>query len=103
MPRKPKGDKPMTGAERAKAHRAKKAKPKTELRKVGTAQALQTAWEDSDLQTRETLLLSLGLPPFYASPRPDPMDTPIVPPPRAKPRESWRNMAAPGSLLKGAK
>ena len=100
MPRKPKGEKPMTGAERAKAHRAKKGQlvsapllPPQAY--VSAMAALQAAWEVADEATRDEFLDTVG-----SGFKPDPMDTPVV---HTKPRALWRNMAAPGSLLKGAK
>ena len=99
MPRKPKGDKPLTGAERAKAHRTKAKPPKSELRLTGTENALQLAWDAADESTREAFLDKvLGI-------QPEPFDEVVVPPPRGIDRTKplWRNMAALGSLLKGAK
>ena len=105
MPRKPKGDKPMTSTERSKAHRSK-AKPTLGKRLIqsaheGTAIAaspmdvLQAAWNAADKATRDEFLDTVcGW-----------IDDSPPPPPRGVDRTKplWRNMAAPGSLLKGAK
>ena len=99
MPRKPKGDKPMTSTERSKARRAKAKPPKSELRLTGTENALQAAWDAANESTREAFLDKvLGI-------QPEPFDEVVVPPPRGVDRSKplWRNMAKPGSLLKGAK
>ena len=78
----------------------KRAKqPKSELRLTGTENALQAAWDAADESTREAFLDKvLGI-------QPEPFDEVVVPPPRGVDRSKplWRNMAAPGSLLKGAK
>ena len=99
MPRKPKGDKPMTSTERSKARRAKAKPPKSERATQLAAPLLQAAWDAADESTREAFLDKvIGI-------QPEPFDEVVVPPPRGIDRTKplWRNMAAPGSLLKGAK
>ena len=86
----------MTGAERAKAHRARKtAKPVPVFPVVvpwSTMATLQAAWDAADEATREEFLGTVG-----SGFKPDPMETPV----RTKP--SQRFTAPVGSLLKGAK
>ena len=84
MPRKPKGDKPMTSTERSKARRAKAKPPKSERATQLAAPLLQAAWDAADESTREAFL-----------------DKVLGGVDRSKPL--WRNMAKPGSMLKGAK
>lgn len=103
MPRKPKGDRPMTGAERAKAHRARKAKPSLGEQVLQAAHegiaiarspmdVLCAAWGAADKATRESFLASIDLSPKYAGAG-SLIETPIV-------VRSKRYTAPPGSLLK---
>lgn len=126
MPRKPKGEKPMTGAERAKAHRARKTLTPVQPPKLSAA-SLSAPWvlpilsPPPILSPMAALLKDeVGVPPgdaflktwlaaseserramldaIGAEAKPDPMETPVI---RSKP--SQRFTAPVGSLLKGAK
>lgn len=84
----------MTGAERAKAHRARKlGKDEVGLKIVPPGDALLKAWWVASESERRALLDAI-LPEV----EPDPMETPVL---RSKP--SQRFTAPVGSLLKAAK
>ena len=76
MPRKPNGEKAMTGAERVRAHRARKKK--INPLEVPVAAHLGAIQDRPPIESKGRIAKVVRVP-------------------------SWRNLAAPGSLLKGAK